>query len=126
MKHSASADPGGDSYQLRRGETLVTRVEQFREYLLVEKQTALRNVRGRGYLIVPPHEQARYAAEVAMGLVQKGLQKGSRLLNHTRLSELDNDELQRHTDTQVRLSGIGSMMNKQRRDVFKLFHDTEH
>ena len=106
----------GDSQWL-----LLSRFEQFREHMLEHEKIALRNVRGSGYLVVPPNEQARYAAELSMAYIHKGMKHGNRLLEHTRLAELSTDELQRHTDTQVRLSGIESMMRRQRKDVFRLF-----
>jgi len=106
----------GDSQWL-----MLSRFEQFREHMLEHEKIALRSVRGSGYLIVPPRDQARYAAEHALALVHKGMKHGNRLLEHTRLSGLSVGELQRHTDTQVRLSGIDSMMRRQRKDVFRLF-----
>lgn len=99
----------------------LSRVESFKDWLLTEKQTALRCVRGEGYWIVPPSDQARLAAEEAMRYIQKGLNKGNKILNHARLSDMNDDEKRRHTDTQVRLSGIGSLMQRQKRDVFALF-----
>jgi hypothetical protein len=99
----------------------MTRVDALRDYLLVERQVALQNVRGQGYRIVPPSEQARYAAEQAMAQVAKGLQKGSRILTHTRIAELSDEQRRQHTDTEVKLSGIGQMIKRQKRDVFALF-----
>lgn len=97
------------------------RVDLFRDYLLTEKNIALQNVRGKGYRIVPPHEQAQYAAETALTQVVKGLQRGSKLMTHTRVAILSDDEKKRHTDAEIRLSGLGQIVSRQRRDVFKLF-----
>jgi hypothetical protein len=101
--------------------TLLHRVETFKDWLLVERSTALQTVRGKGYLIVPPKDQARFAAEEAMGMVRKGLDKGARIIEYARLSEMDDDARRRHTDTGIRLCGIRDMMKRQKRDVFKLF-----
>lgn len=100
---------------------MLSRMDAFREWLLVERKTALQNVRGRGYRIVPPHEQGQYAAEQAMKLVKKGLEHGDKLMTHVRMSEMGIEEQKRHTDAHVRLCGIADMVKRQKRDVFKLF-----
>ena len=100
---------------------LMSRMDAFRDYLLVDRKIALQNVRGKGYRLVPPNEQAQVAVEEAMRAVRKGLEKGDRLMTHTRLAELDAQEQKRHTDAHVRLSGIAGMMTRQKRDLFKLF-----
>jgi len=100
---------------------LLERMDSLKTVLLEAHKIALQNVRGRGYRIVPPSEQARYAAEEAARLMAKGLRKSTRLLEHTRLDALDTDERRRHTDTQVRLAALEGMVRKGKRDVFKLF-----
>ena len=102
----------------------LARIEAFKEWLLVERKTVLKSVRGKGYWIVPPEEQAQVAAEEAMKLVQKGLERGSRMMEYARMEAMDNDARKRHTDTQVRLLGVGQMMKIQKRDVLRLFKPT--
>jgi hypothetical protein len=100
---------------------LLTRLDAFRDYLLVERKVALQNIRGEGYRIVPPSEQAQVAAEQAMKMIKKGLDHGDRLMTHTRVNMLSNDEQKRHTDAHLRLCGIKDMVRRQKKDVFKLF-----
>lgn len=100
---------------------LLTRLDTFRDWLLTERKTALQSVRGEGYWIVPPSEQARVAAVECMRLVKKGLRNADKVLTNVRLADMDDEAKRRHTDTQVRIAGIGQMMKKQRRDVFALF-----
>lgn len=100
---------------------LLTRIDAFRDYLLVDRKIALQNVRGQGYRIVPPAEQARVAVEESMRLVKKGLEKGDKLMTHTRISSLTQDEQKRHTDAHLRLCGIADLMRRGRKDVFLLF-----
>ena len=100
---------------------LLNRVESFKDWMLLNRKTALQSVRGKGYYVVPPSEQARFAAEEAMKHVRKGLQQADKVLTHARLADMSDDERRRHTDTQVRLSGIGQLMKRQRKDVFALF-----
>lgn len=100
---------------------LLNRVESFKDWMLLNRKTALQSVRGKGYYVVPPSEQARFAAEEAMKHVRKGLQQADKVLTNARLADMSDDERRRHTDTQVRLSGIGQLMKRQRKDVFALF-----
>lgn len=100
---------------------LLTRIDAFRDYLLVDRKVALQNVRGQGYRIVPPAEQARVAVEESMRLVKKGLEKGDKLMTNTRISALTPDEQKRHTDAHLRLCGINDLMRRGRKDVFLLF-----
>lgn len=100
---------------------LLGRVEAFKDWLLVERKIALQNVRGEGYRLIPPREQAHYAATEAMKMVKKGIVKGDKLMTHVRLSELDAEERKRHTDAHIRLAGVGDMIKRQRKDIFKLF-----
>lgn len=102
----------------------LSRVEAFKDHLLTRRNIALRTARGQGYIVVPPSEQAEYAAREAMAMVQKGLQKGSKIMQHTRIDALTDDEKRRHTDAEVRLSGLGQMIKRQRKDVFALFPPT--
>lgn len=107
---------------LRENEfVLLERMESFKSTLLNNYQIALQSVRGRGYRVVPPSEQARYAAQEAARYIGKGLKKADGLLNNTRLDALDTDERKRHTDTQVRIAALSGMINKGKRDVFRLF-----
>jgi hypothetical protein len=100
---------------------VVERMEAFKTVLLDGHQIALQNVRGRGYRVIPPHEQARYAAEEAAKYMSKGLKKADALLTNTRHESLTKDEKRRHTDTQIRIAALSGMISKGKRDVFKLF-----
>jgi hypothetical protein len=105
---------------------LLARVDAFKDWMLVQRQIALQSVRGKGYYIVPPNEQARFAADEAMKHVKKGLQQADKVLTHARLADMDDDAKKRHTDTHIRLTGIGQLMSRQRKDVFALFKKPEH
>lgn len=106
---------------------LLDRVEQLKKTLLVEHRICLANVRGEGYMIVPPSDQARYAMQSAMQGIRRELNKGDSILTHTRTELLDGEAKRRHTDAEVKLAGIKGMMSRQKRDVFKLFdQQTKH
>ena len=104
---------------------LLARVEAFKDWMLINRSIALQSVRGKGYYVVPPNDQARFAAEEAMKHVKKGLQQADKVLTYARLADMDDDARKRHTDTHVRLSGIGQLMKRQRKDVFALFKKPE-
>lgn len=104
---------------------LLERMEAFKSALLLDHKIALQNVKGRGYRVVPPAEQARFAAEEASRHFDKGLRKAERLLSNTRRGALSTDEARRHTDTEVRMAGLRGMINKGNRDVFALFSPGE-
>lgn len=99
----------------------LTRLKAFQDWLLEDKQIALENIRGEGYRIVPPREQAEVAARKAMKGVKKSLTECSRTITHTRMSLLTPDEKRRHTDAHIRLIGVGEIMSRQRKDIFGLF-----
>lgn len=100
---------------------LLDRMETFKAALLSNHQIALQNVRGKGYRIVPPGEQARFAAEEASRFLSKGIKRADELLANTRREQLDKDEARRHTDVEVRMAGLRGMVGKGQRDVFALF-----
>lgn len=101
---------------------VLARVEAFKEWMLEKRLIALQSVRGEGYRIVPPRDQARFGAEEAMRMVKKGLQKGDSLMTNTRVGELSSEEKKRHTDAHLRLSGVAGLVSKQKRDIFKLLN----
>lgn len=100
---------------------LVERIEALKSALLEEYQIALQNVRGKGYRIIPPAEQALFAAQEASRYLAKGLKKADNLLENTRQEVLTTQEKKRHTDTQVRIAALSGMVSKGKRDVFQLF-----
>lgn len=100
---------------------LLDRVESLKEALLIDHSIALANVRGEGYRIVPPGEQALYAARTAAHFIEKGLKKADSLLTHTRMDMLNQSERRRHNDASVRVAGLGGMMKKGKRDIIALF-----
>jgi len=103
---------------------LLERMEAIKGSLLKEHRIALQNVRGKGYRVVPPSEQARYAAEEASRHIEKGMRKADQLLKHTRVELLDSAERRQHTDAEVRMASLNGMLDKGRRDVFQAFLPT--
>jgi len=101
--------------------TAMNRIDAFRAYLLTNRKIALQNIKGKGYRIVPPREQAEFAAKTALAQIVKGLNNGTKIMTHTRYRSLTSDEKTRHTNAEVRLAGIGQIIKNQRKSVFKIF-----
>lgn len=100
---------------------ILDRVEQFKEALLTKHQIYVVSVRGQGYRIVPPSDQAFIAVDNAMRGVRRELNKCQEVMKNTRFSELDTDQSKRHTDAQVKVSALTGMVGKAKREVFGLF-----
>lgn len=100
---------------------LLDRLDVFRNILLREKKIALQNLCGGGYRVVPPDEQAQYAATEGLKLVKKGISKARSLIENTRIDRLTNDERRRHTDAAIKIAALDGMMRKGRRDVLIAF-----
>lgn len=100
---------------------LLTRFDAFRDYMLTERKIALQNVRGKGYRIVPPTDQAEFAAVETLKTIKNAFDKGDKLMTHCRLGELDTDAQRRHTDAHIKLCGIKDMVKRNKTDIFKLF-----
>lgn len=99
------------------------RFKSLESALLKDHKIALQNVRGVGYRIVPPNEQAFFAAEEAAKYIQKGMVKSENLLSNTRINSLTTEERRRHVNTQVRMAALSDMVKSGKRDVFALFKD---
>lgn len=100
---------------------ILDRVEQFKEALLTKHQIYIVSVRGHGYRIVPPSDQAFIAVDNAMRGVRREFNKCQEVMKNTRFAELDADQARRHTDAQVKVSALTGMVGKAKRDVFGLF-----
>lgn len=100
---------------------ILDRVEQFKEALLTQHQIYIVSVRGKGYRIVPPSDQAFIAIDTAMRGVRREFSKCKEVMKHTRIGELDSDQAKRHLDAQVKVSALSGMIGKEKREVFGLF-----
>lgn len=100
---------------------LLNRMDAFRDFLLLEHKIVLQNVRGEGYRVVHPREQAELAATEMLKYIRKGLEVGDKIIANVKTEALTDAELRRHTDTQVRLGGIGALLKRPRRDLLQQF-----
>lgn len=100
---------------------LLQKMEMFKSILLEKHNIALKNIRGEGYMVVPPKDQARYAAAEGIRAFNKGMKRTESLLDNIRIDALSSDEKRKHVDAQVKFSAIKGILNKQKKDVFRLF-----
>ena len=99
---------------------LLERFTALRDYLLTERKIALKSLQGIGYQVIPPNEQAEYAAELSSKLIKKAIQKGSELMENTRTEELFSSDRKRHFDAQVKMQGINSIISRERRNMLAI------
>jgi hypothetical protein len=99
---------------------LLERFTALRDYLLTERKIALKSIPGVGYQVIPPNEQAEYAAELSSKLIKKAIQKGESLMINTRTEELINSDKKRHIDAQIKMQGLNSILTKERRNMLSI------
>lgn len=104
---------------------LLSRVEDFKRLLLEEHKLALESVRGTGYRIVPPNDQAAFAVTEAAKLIQKGIDKGLELLEFARQDEMDETARKRHIDAHIKMASLQQIAAKKRQSVFALFDESK-
>lgn len=102
---------------------LLTKLDMFKSELLEGHGIALRNIRGVGYIVVPPHDQTRYAMEECVRHINKGMKRADALLDNTRTRLLTISEKKRHTDAVVKFSAVKGIINRQKRDVFLMIRE---
>lgn len=101
--------------------TALSRREDFKARLLEEKQVALENVYGKGYRVVPPNEQAGFAADTAAAHIDKGLRVGRRIAENTRVRELTADERRKHDDALAKMDSFRQMVKRERKSLLAPF-----
>lgn len=99
----------------------LSRIEDFKQSLLEEHCIYIVSVRGQGYRIVPPRDQARLAAARALQATRREVEACQKVMSKTRTTLLSTDELRRHTDAQVRVAALSGMLEKRGRNIFALF-----
>lgn len=87
----------------------LTYMDRFRDELLFEKKMAIKNMRGEGYLILHPHEQAEHAMKIAVGLIAKGLRKGADMIENTDFNKLTTEQIKNSTDAANKLGSLKAL-----------------
>lgn len=85
---------------------------KFQDALLVEKQIALRNVVGAGYMVVKPSDQGQWGVEECLKEVRRAIRKGYQRVIHTNIAVLSSEERQRHADQSAKMSAIAALFTR--------------
>jgi hypothetical protein len=83
--------------------------KEFEDALLREHQTALANVRGVGYRIVPPSEQTAWAERSGVSDIKKAVRRLGDRLTNVDLARLSSVERQQNADALARLAMLSGM-----------------
>ena len=85
--------------------------QAFEGALLHEHHIALRNVRGIGYRIVPPHEQTAWAEKSGLSEMKRAAKKmGSRMAN-VDLTKLSSQQRRENSDARANWGNIKGMLS---------------
>jgi len=82
-------------------------VEDLKDCLLKDHKILLKNVRGEGYRLMPPHEQTHEAMSTLKKEVGVSIKKANDVLTNVRIEVLDFEHRQEHLDAQAKLSFFG-------------------
>jgi len=86
--------------------------KKLEEYLLEERQMALKNIRGKGYEIVTPAEQTAWAMQVGSNEIKNALHNMYERQINVNHKLLTTDEKKENSDAIARTSMLGSMIKK--------------
>lgn len=78
--------------------------------LLEESNIALRNVRGKGFQVVPAREQSEWALAEGLKEIKKELSRMNRRVAHVELSQLTAEERRKNADILARVSSLRNLM----------------
>jgi hypothetical protein len=105
----------------KRNLRFMEELNRLRTILLVEHKQDFQNVRGRGYLLVPPSEQALRAEADLHKVLLKEMRRCSGRVQNTDITQLNHEERRRHTDAAARIATIEMMMRNERKNLPTLY-----
>jgi len=85
-------------------------VDRLRSDLLENEKYYLKNIRGEGYILLPPKEQTEFAAKKIKYDIKKTLSDGTAILTNIRISELPIEARQQNTDALARLGFLKQVL----------------
>lgn len=90
----------------------LSRVKELRERLLVEYKIDLKNIRGQGYMIVPPEEQTGVAMADTIRGIASAIAGGTARVQNVDIARLSDQAKRENADAVARLAGLGSMTKR--------------
>ena len=91
-------------------------IDGLRNELLQEWHIAIKNVRGQGYLLLPPREQTTHAMHQLQVEYNRSFRKAMDLTVNIRFSELDDKERQENIEARAKLEAL-KRMNSRRNSI---------
>lgn len=95
----------------------LSQFKEFERVLLTEHQIALRSVVGRGYEVVPAHEQSRWSYREGRHEISKALSRMGKRLVNTNLIQLNGEQRKEHADYLAKFSQLKGMLGGSSRGV---------
>lgn len=96
----------------RRKLFFIAQLQLLQDELLEEDDMALTNVFGKGYQVVPPKEQTKFAIERAKRAIGREISKASKTLEHIRLDELTSAEKEENLQARSKIAALHGMNRK--------------
>jgi hypothetical protein len=97
-----------ESYQFE----FLTQMDGLRTTLLEEHNIALKNIKGKGYLLVHPKNQADVAMTDLKASISKELKKCVKTLTYVNLELLGNDDVKRLDESRGKLAAVAAFSRK--------------
>ena len=85
-------------------------IDKLRNDLLEFHSLYLKNIRGDGYVLLPPKEQTDYAKEKTNNDIKRALENGVKILSYIKHNHLDEIELRKNADALAKLSFMKNMI----------------
>lgn len=84
----------------------LTRFEEFRSELLIEHRIYIENVRGKGYVVVPPGQQTERVAVRLMDEIRLAARRANAGIVNIDLEKLTDAEVKENTDMRAKLAAL--------------------
>ena len=96
----------------RRKLFFIAQLQLLQDELLEQDDIALSNVFGKGYQVVPPREQTKFAIERAKRAIGREITKASKTLEHIKMEELSTAEKEENMQARSKIAALSGMNRK--------------
>lgn len=96
----------------RRKLFFVAQLQLLQDELLEEDEIALVNVYGKGYQIIPPKDQTKFAIERAKRAIGREIRRASKTLEHIKLEQLSAAEKEENLQARSKIAALHGMNRK--------------
>lgn len=89
-------------------------VNKLRDELLEKEFYYLKNIRGDGYVLLPPKEQVKFAYDTAMTQIQKEFCEAKNIMLNCRTDVIPPEQIAKNHDLIARLSNLQQVFRKEK------------